>query len=175
MSRDPEAGPSRFAHSDTTDASASGQEVPTIRQDVRTVHQADDDLIGEDRVGLWERLGDRRATAVSAALAGGVLLGVLFVMSMITDGITFSSDETRPAGDGTSIVAPSEDAGTPSETTAPSPPSNSPSEPAERQQPEGSASPDDDDDDHDDHDDDYDDLDEDEDDDDDDEDDGEES
>ena len=155
MSRDPEAGPSRFAHSDTTDASASGQEVPTIRQDVRTVHQADDDLIGEDRVGLWERLGDRRATAVSAALAGGVLLGVLFVMSMITDGITFSSDETRPAGDGTSIVAPSE--------------------PAERQQPEGSASPDDDDDDHDDHDDDYDDLDEDEDDDDDDEDDGEES
>ncbi|MCF2534931.1 hypothetical protein K6168_04470 [Streptomyces sp. FB2] len=143
MSRDPEAGSSRFAHSDTTDASAT-------RQDVHTIRQADD-LIGEDRVGLWERLGDRRATAASAALAGGVLLGVLFVMSMITDGITFSSDETRPAGDGTSIVAPSEDAGTPSETTAPSPPSDSPSEPAERQQPEGSASPDDDD--HDDYDD----------------------
>ncbi|MFC9317279.1 hypothetical protein ACFW20_34680 [Streptomyces nigra] len=163
MSRDPEAGPSRFAHSDTTDSSAT-------RQDVHTIRQADD-LIGEDPVGLWERLGDRRATAVSAALAGGVLLGVLFVMSMITDGITFSSDETRPAGDGTSIVAPSEDAGTRSETTAPSPPSDSPSDPAERQQPEGSASPDDDD--HDDGDDEYDDLDED--DDDEDEDDGEES
>ncbi|MFC8781632.1 hypothetical protein [Streptomyces nigra] len=161
MSRDPEAGPSRFAHSDTTDSSST-------RQDVHTIRQADD-LIGEDPVGLWERLGDRRATAVSAALAGGVLLSVLFVMSMITDGITFSSDETRPAGDGTSIVAPSEGAGTRSETTAPSPPSDSPSDPAERQQPEGSAPPDDDD--HDDGDDEYDDLDED----DDDEDDGEES
>ncbi|WP_157869354.1 hypothetical protein [Streptomyces hirsutus] len=59
------------------------------------------------------------ATAVTAAAAGLVLLGVLFVMSMITDGITFTSDKTQPAGENTSIVNP----------------------PGQNTQPEGSATP----------------------------------
>jgi hypothetical protein len=63
---------------------------------------------GEDRPGLWERLGDRRATAVTATLAGVLLLGVLLVMSMVTDGITFTSEETQPAGGSTAIVPPPE-------------------------------------------------------------------
>ncbi|CAM5712769.1 hypothetical protein SHIRM173S_08565 [Streptomyces hirsutus] len=78
-----------------------------------------DDQPDEHRTGLWDRLGDRMATAVTAAAAGLVLLGVLFVMSMITDGITFTSDKTQPAGENTSIVNP----------------------PGQNTQPEGSATP----------------------------------
>jgi hypothetical protein len=52
---------------------------------------------GPGRPGWWERLGDRRATAVTAGVAGLVLLGVLLVMAMVTDGITFTSQDTRPS------------------------------------------------------------------------------
>lgn len=78
-----------------------------------------DDQPDEDRAGLWDRLGDRMATAVTAAAAGLVLLGALFVMSLITDGITFTSGKTQPAGENTSIVSP----------------------PGQNTQPEGSATP----------------------------------
>lgn len=78
-----------------------------------------DDRPDEARTGLWDRLGDRMATAVTAAAAGLVLLGALFVMSIITDGITFTSDKTQPAGENTSIVNP----------------------PGQDTQPEGSAAP----------------------------------
>ncbi|MGV9646013.1 hypothetical protein [Streptomyces sp. NPDC003514] len=203
MSRDSDAGPSWFAHTDTTGPSGPRRDVhagrpggrtdadgpldATTRGDAfvitelpeppssapetdRTVPDPDADRTRVDRAGLWERLGDRKATAVTAAVAGGVLLGVLLVMSMVTDGITFTSDATQPAGDGTSIITPTELPGG-AAPAAPSPPdesptpeeppaadSPSPSDPASGR-PGGTASPDDDDDHDDDDDDDDDDAD----------------
>ncbi|MGW1326040.1 hypothetical protein ACWD64_26280 [Streptomyces antibioticus] len=74
------------------------------------------------RTGLWEQLGDRRATAVTAAAAGLLLLGVLLVMSMITDGITFSSDRTGPAGETSAVETPAPRTPAPEQPTAPAPP-----------------------------------------------------
>ncbi|MFS8198530.1 hypothetical protein ACLVWQ_07545 [Streptomyces sp. CWNU-52B] len=82
----------------------------------------DDGRPDDDRTGLWNRLGDRKATAVTAAAAGLVLLGVLLVMSMITDGITFTSDRTEPAGGDTSVVSPSDQNTRPEEPATPAAP-----------------------------------------------------
>ncbi|MFE7034831.1 hypothetical protein ACFU9Y_31445 [Streptomyces sp. NPDC057621] len=63
-----------------------------------------DGLLG----AFWERLGDSRATAVAAAAAGFVLLGSLLITSMITDGISFNSDDGSSAGTSVPVGDPSD-------------------------------------------------------------------
>ncbi|WP_413105265.1 hypothetical protein [Streptomyces sp. Inha503] len=78
---------------------------------------------------LWNRLGDRKATAITAAVAAVVLAGSLLAMSMVTDTVSFSTGGTQPAGGEASITAPTDPAGDPippQASTAP-PPSVSPS------------------------------------------------
>ncbi|MET9236802.1 hypothetical protein ABZW58_20775 [Streptomyces cellulosae] len=166
MSPDRKDEPSRFAHDpDSTDGSGPRPDVPGPQDLTGTqVFPADPLVDGErpdDGPGLWERLGDPRATAVTAAVAGAVLLGALLVMAMVTDSVTFTSDETRPAGGSSPVVAPSDSGSpggavpadpspTPERTTPEAPPateSSSAAAPPASARPGTSASEDDDDDD----------------------------
>ncbi|MFC7916902.1 hypothetical protein [Streptomyces sp. NPDC057386] len=135
---------------------------------------ASDDADG-DGAGIWERLGDGRATAITAAAAGLVLLAVLLAMSLITDGVAFTSDRTEPAGGSTATAGgstpPAGPPGgdhVPGAPAAPATPSAAPSDTASAagptRTPPGTGAPpgagsthDDEDDDHDDDDDDRDD------------------
>ncbi|GAA1419975.1 hypothetical protein GCM10009601_17650 [Streptomyces thermospinosisporus] len=65
-----------------------------------------DQPAGAARTGLWDRLGDRWATAATAAAAGCVLLGVLLGMAKLTDGFPVVGEETQQAGEGASSTAP---------------------------------------------------------------------
>lgn len=62
---------------------------------------------------LWNRLGDRKATALTAAVAAVVLAGSLLAMSMVTDTVSFSTGGTQPAGGEASITAPTDPANEP--------------------------------------------------------------
>ncbi|MGW4073001.1 hypothetical protein ACWELB_05700 [Streptomyces asiaticus] len=88
-------------------------------------------LAGQETKGesLWNRLGDRKATAITAAVAAVVLAGSLLAMSMVTDTVSFSTGGTQPAGGEASITAPTDPASEPipPQASIPPQPSVSPS------------------------------------------------
>ncbi|GLW50128.1 hypothetical protein Stsp02_57890 [Streptomyces sp. NBRC 14336] len=133
-------------------------------QSTRLPGDPDDDP-DEARAGLWDRLGDRWATAATAAAAGLVLLGVLVGMALLTDGITVTpAGAGQTAGEVTPATPPDRPAQPASPTAPETPPdtdtavpSASPSASASATAvetapglPQGGASHDDDDDDDDD-------------------------
>lgn len=116
-----------------------------------------DDDPDEVRAGLWDRLGDRWATAATAAAAGLVLLGVLVGMAMLTDGITVTpaggeqtAGEVAPASPPGRETPPADPTASetppPSDTPSASAPSSATAEETSPGLPQGSPSDDDDDD-----------------------------
>ncbi|MFF4361620.1 hypothetical protein [Streptomyces sp. NPDC001604] len=83
----------------------------------------------EPDAGLWDRLGDRKATYLSAGVAAIVFIGIIATVAMVTDDITFPESDARPAGQATSVTAPLAPAIPPETTGSPSAPATPPMPP----------------------------------------------
>ncbi|NJP48610.1 hypothetical protein HCJ93_00600 [Streptomyces sp. SBST2-5] len=92
-----------------------------------------DEPAGASRGGLWDRLGDRWATAATAAAAGCVLLGALLGVAKLTEGFPVMGEGTQQAGGAASSTAPpAEEPGQETPAAPASPPAAAaPSPPAE--------------------------------------------